>query len=124
MRRFNKGILSIVTVALFCCTIGAQTKQQDKPEEKIPAGSRVFIAPMGEFDTYLRNAIKDKKVPLEIVDDKSKADFEITGVSESQKASTAKKTDIWKLAFERRGEHQCRESKIGCDGICVFGPQR
>ena len=46
---------------------------------------------MGGFETYLKAAITKKKVPLQIVEDKAQADFIITGHSESQKASTAKK---------------------------------
>lgn len=57
----------------------------------IPAGARVFLEPMGGFETYLKAAMTKKKVPLQIVEDKTQADFIITGHSESQKASTAKK---------------------------------
>jgi hypothetical protein len=60
-------------------------------KERLPAGSRVFIAPMvGGFDTYLVAGIEKKKVPLIVVGDKSKADFEISGISESEKAGWAK----------------------------------
>jgi hypothetical protein len=57
----------------------------------IPAGAKVFVEPMGGFETYLKTAMTKKKVPLQIVEDKSQADFVITGHSDSQKASTAKK---------------------------------
>jgi hypothetical protein len=56
----------------------------------IPAGSKVFIAPMNGFETYLRAAIEKKHVPVQIVEEKEKADFEISGHSDSQKASAAK----------------------------------
>ncbi len=62
-----------------------------QPEKKIPAGAKVFVAPMDGFETYLLAALKKKKVPVEIVDQRDKAEFEITGTSESKKASTAKK---------------------------------
>lgn len=58
---------------------------------EIPAGSKVFIAPMGGFETYFKAAMAKKKVPLTVVEDRGQADFEITGAAESQKASTAKK---------------------------------
>jgi len=62
----------------------------------IPPNSKVFIAPMPDgFDEFLRAAIEKKKVRLEIVTDKDKADFQITGQSETQKASTAKKVIMW-----------------------------
>lgn len=61
----------------------------------IPAGSKVYIAPMDGFETYLKAALDAKKVPLEVVDEKDKADFVIAGQAESQKASTAKKVLMW-----------------------------
>jgi hypothetical protein len=42
------------------------------------------------FDSYLKAAIEKKKVPIMLVADKSSAQFEITGASESQKAGAAK----------------------------------
>jgi len=58
----------------------------------IPSGSKVFVAAMDDgFDSYLRDALRAKKVPLEVVSDRKIADFEITGHSETQKASAAKK---------------------------------
>jgi hypothetical protein len=57
----------------------------------IPAQSRVFITPIeGGFDTYLSAALVKKDVPLTIVAIKEKADFEITGIAESEKAGWAK----------------------------------
>ncbi len=57
----------------------------------IPAGSKVFINPMNDgFEKSLAEALKAKNVPVEIVTEKDKADFEITGASESKKAGAAK----------------------------------
>lgn len=56
----------------------------------IPSGSKVFVAPMAGFEIYLIAALDKKNVPLTVVNDKSLADFEISGVSESQKAGWAK----------------------------------
>ena len=57
----------------------------------IPPHSRVFITPIeGGFDTYLSAALVKKEVPLTIVAIKEKADFEITGIAESEKAGWAK----------------------------------
>ena len=67
----------------------AQAPAQAQP--KIPAGSKVFVASMGGFETPLRKAIAEKKVPIEIVEQREQAEYEITGTSESRKASTAKK---------------------------------
>ncbi len=60
----------------------------DKP---IPAGARVFIAPVeGGFENYLAAAIQKKNVPLVVVTNRDKAEFEISGVAETEKAGWAK----------------------------------
>ena len=43
------------------------------------------------FDQNMKEAIAAKKVPIKVVDKREDAEFEVTGFSESQKASTAKK---------------------------------
>jgi hypothetical protein len=59
--------------------------------KKIPPGSKFYIAQIeGGYDIYLAAAIQQKKVPIVIVTDRSKADYEIAGVSESEKAGWAK----------------------------------
>jgi hypothetical protein len=58
---------------------------------KIPSYSKVYVAPMaGGFDNYVIAGLRNKKVPLTVVVDRSKADYEISGVSESEKAGWAK----------------------------------
>ena len=84
----------LLTLATDCS--GSPTRQQETPatpptQQKIPAGSKVFIATMGGFEAPLKKAIKDKRVPLEIIEQREQAEYEITGASESKKASTAKK---------------------------------
>ena len=77
----------------------AQQPGKTAPSEKaaedsqiIPRGAKVFIAPMpDDFNQYLRSAINGKKVPVTVVENRDQAEFEITGYSETQKASTAKK---------------------------------
>ena len=57
----------------------------------IPPGAKIYIAPMeGGFENYLAGGIVKKGVPVVIVTDRSKADFEISGVSQSDKAGWAK----------------------------------
>jgi hypothetical protein len=69
---------------------------QEGANKVIPAGSKVFIAPMEDsFQDYLKAALQAKKVPVVVVDDKASADFEVTGHSETEKASTAKKVIRW-----------------------------
>jgi inorganic triphosphatase YgiF len=59
-------------------------------EDSIPPKSKVYIAPMGGFETYFKAALEKKKVPLQAVAERAEAEFEITGTAESQKASAAK----------------------------------
>jgi hypothetical protein len=81
-------LLIVLAVSLPCA--------QETTDKVIPAGSKVFVAPMENgFHDYLKAALQAKKVPLVVVEDKSSADFEISGHSETQKASTAKKVIMW-----------------------------
>ncbi len=57
---------------------------------RIAPNSRVFIEPMDGFENYLSAAILKKKVPIIVTDDKSKADYVITGTSHVEKAGWAK----------------------------------
>jgi len=58
---------------------------------RIPRGARFFIDPIeGGYDIYLTAAMQQKQVPIVIVTDKAKADFELSGVTESDKAGWAK----------------------------------
>ena len=83
----NKKILSLVFVLLFAVVTGLA---QDVAKA-IPAGAKVFISPMKDgFEKELAAALQAKKVPVEVVTEKDKADFEISGTSESKKAGAAK----------------------------------
>ncbi|HYG98291.1 MAG TPA: hypothetical protein VD837_04110 [Terriglobales bacterium] len=58
---------------------------------KIPAGSKLYVAPMeGGFENFVIAGIQKKKVPVVVVVDRNKADFELTGIAESEKAGWAK----------------------------------
>ena len=58
---------------------------------KIPAYAKVYVAPMlNGFENYIIAGLRNKKVPLTVVVDRSKAEYEISGVSESEKAGWAK----------------------------------
>lgn len=82
-------------IALLCLTLtigGSRAAAQGEAAASLPPGAKVFIAPMEDgFNEYLKAALQKKKVPLTIVEDKTQAQFEISGHSESQAASTAKK---------------------------------
>lgn len=86
-------------VSMAILVSGAQQPGNTAPSQKtpdnsqvIPTGAKVYIAPMpDDFNQYLKAAIEKKKVPITVVENRDQADFEITGYSETQKASTAKK---------------------------------
>lgn len=89
MKSFLLTILLVVGLA-------SMAVSQEGANKVIPAGAKVFIAPMEDgFQDYLKAALQAKKVPVVVVDDKAAADFEIAGHSETQKASTAKKVIMW-----------------------------
>jgi PBP1b-binding outer membrane lipoprotein LpoB len=98
----HRKLIGVLFLAAAVCTESAypQQQQNQNPQQtqtppqaqaRIPAGSKVFVASMGGFETPLKKAMADKKVPLEIVEQREQAEYEITGTSESKKASTAKK---------------------------------
>lgn len=83
----NRKSLSLLLLLMLAVVSGLA---QDAAKS-IPAGSKVFISPMkDDYEKFLAGALKDKKVPVEIVTEKEKADFEITGTTESKKAGAAK----------------------------------
>lgn len=59
-------------------------------KEKIPAGSKVYIAPLNGYESFLVAAIVKKETPVIVVNSPDKADYSITGVSESVQAGWAK----------------------------------
>jgi hypothetical protein len=88
------GVLFLLGAIYFSESARSQQQQSETAQQsqtKIPAHSKVYIAPMGGFESYLKKAIAEKKVPIEIVEQREQAEYEITGASESKKASTAKK---------------------------------
>ena len=61
------------------------------PNETLPVGARLYVAPMPSgFETYVIAGLEQKKVPVVVVAIRDKADFELTGVSETDKAGWAK----------------------------------
>ncbi len=86
-------ILTILVVSLSGTIIQAQQQVAAPPEPsaQIEPGSRIFIEPLENgYHIYLAAAFQNKKVPLVIVMDKSKADFRLVAVTESEKAGWAK----------------------------------
>lgn len=85
---------ALIIGAILFYSLSVPSAQSSKPADsdmRIPAGSRLYIAPIeGGYDTYLAAAMHNKQVPLILVTDRSKADFELSGVTESERASWAK----------------------------------
>jgi hypothetical protein len=74
-------------LVMICLLAGcsAAAAQVDVPDSRVAPGSKVFIAPMNGFETYLMAAFSSKKMPLIVVSSRDEADFEVAGISESQK---------------------------------------
>lgn len=83
----RKAGLIVLVMVLSLIAFG----KEEKAAKKIPANAKVFIADMGGFEADLKEALKAKKVPLQIVDQRENAEYEITGTSETEKAGKAKK---------------------------------
>jgi len=70
---------------------GQEGKTVDQSTKAIERGSRIYIAAIeGGFDTFLAAAIIKKQVPVVVVTDRTKADYEITGIASTEKAGWAK----------------------------------
>jgi len=93
----------------------AETKTTSAPpaSKKIPANSKVFLAPMGGFEEDLKAAILSKKVPVVVVPDKDQADYEIAGTSDTEKASTAKKVVMWNWHSNEQASITVSDHKSG-----------
>lgn len=60
-------------------------------KNKIRRNARVFVAPMESgFDNFVIAGLQKKEVPLVVVTNREKADYEISGVADSEKAGWAK----------------------------------
>ena len=66
------------------------TAPASAPNLKISSGSKIYVAPMAGFENYVVAGIMKKKVPISIVNNRDKADYEINGAADTQKAGWAK----------------------------------
>src|SRR5437764_9520675 len=85
---------AVLAVLLLVCAIGVSAQSavpQFEGDSRIPRGARVYIDKIeGGYDIYLSAAMVKKEVPIILVTDRAKADFELTGVTETDKAGWAK----------------------------------
>lgn len=80
-----------LALILVATAAGQEGKSVDQSTKAIERGSRIYIAPIeGGFDTFLAAAIIKKQVPVVVVTDRTKADYEITGIASTEKAGWAK----------------------------------
>jgi hypothetical protein len=86
---------------------------------KIPAYSKVYVAPIeAGFENYIIAGLRNKKVPLIVVTDRSKADYEISGVSDSEKAGWAKMLFIGSQNSNEQASIKISDLKTGA---VIFG---
>lgn len=72
-------------------TPGSKENTPIVTNEALPSGARIYLAPMPNgFETYVVAGLEKKKVPVVIVTDRERADYELSGVSDSDKAGWAK----------------------------------
>jgi len=97
------GFVFVIALCAWAIVPAQEAASQDKPgtqvgssttatpaDTRIPRNSKVYIAPMDGFETYLAAALRKKEVPLTMVTDRDQADFEITGTHEKKNAGWAK----------------------------------
>jgi hypothetical protein len=85
--------LAVVGLALVLSGVaaGQEGKSVDQSSKAIERNSRIYISPIeGGFDTFLAAAIIKKQVPVVVVMDRAKADYEISGIANTEKAGWAK----------------------------------
>jgi len=80
---------------------------------KIPSGSKVYVAPMGGFENYVIAGILNKKVPISIVADREKAEYEIRGSAETEKAGWAKMLFLKSQNSNEQASINVQEIKTG-----------
>jgi hypothetical protein len=91
MRTSSLMMSFVMTLAVAAAAFPQDPELKVDTDAKIPKGARFFIGAIeGGYDIYLAAAMHKKEVPIVIVTDKSKADFELSGVTESEKAGWAK----------------------------------
>jgi len=80
---------------------------------KIPSGSKVYVSLMGGFENYVTAGIIKKKVPVSLVADRDKAEYEIRGTAETEKAGWAKMLFLGSQNTNEQASIQVQEIKTG-----------
>jgi len=118
MTNARKTLSGGVLLAVLVGSVSAfpqQEKTYFNPKAKpIPAGSKIFVAPIpGGYENYIAAGILKKKVPVVLVNDPSKADYQVSGVSESEKANWAKMLFTSSSASHEEASVQVVDLKTG-----------
>jgi len=116
MRTLKAFALVLLFAAGAIGMIEAQESKNDQAAQvkaRIPKGAKVFLAPMNGFEGPLKKAIADKKVPIEIVETREAAAYEITGTAESKKAGTAKKLILGSFHSDEEATIKVADLKSG-----------
>jgi hypothetical protein len=91
---YRTGMMACAVGVCLAATVTAGQEKAPLSQDasgRIPRGAKVFIGEIeGGYDIYLAAAVHKKEVPVVIVTDKARADFELSGVTESEKAGWAK----------------------------------
>jgi hypothetical protein len=108
------GTRTRIVVAVSCgLLVALVARAENKTGKTIPAGSKVYITPSDGFETNLKAALVEKKVPLTVVDDKAQADYEIVSHAQTQKASAAKKIFMGSWHSKEEASIQVNDLKSG-----------
>lgn len=78
----------MTTLMLGLCSISLVAGE---PTNKIPAGAKMYVDAEKGFDSYLIAALTKKKVPLQVVADKSAAEYVIEGYANHEDKNWASK---------------------------------
>jgi hypothetical protein len=87
LRQRRRVVVSLASVVAALGVVMTWAAQQ-QPAGILP-GTKVYIAPMNDFELFLRAAIYMKEVPVVILADRGLADCEITGSLEAEKTGRA-----------------------------------
>jgi hypothetical protein len=104
-----------IVVAVSCgllVALGARAADKDNGKT-IPAGAKVYITPSDGFEQNLKDALVAKNVPLTVVEDKAKADYEIVSHAQTQKAGAAKKILMGSWHSKEEASIQVNDLKSG-----------
>jgi hypothetical protein len=97
------NMLRIMLLMMVGIAASLMAKDPVNPESRVPPNSKVYIAPSGGFETYLAAAFTKKKVPVSVVTDREKADFEIKFVGESTKVGWARTVFMGQVGTDEEG---------------------